>query len=168
MVPCKTCSKSFYAKPSWLARGIGTYCSRPCSDEGRKNGRMVACFRCGKVTYKPPKALKSARKFFCSKACSVAWHNEEFKEQKHGNWKHGTFAYKRILERAGVHPQCVLCAIEDQDIILVHHIDKDRKNNKVQNLAWLCHNCHHLVHCYPESEREFLVLIHRHHAPANL
>jgi predicted HNH restriction endonuclease len=28
----------------------------------------------------------------------------------------------------------------------VHHIDKDRTNNTLKNLAWLCHNCHYLVH----------------------
>lgn len=167
MSSCKTCSQPFYTKPSWLKRGIGIYCSRSCADAGRKKGRVVTCFRCGKSVYKPPKALEHSMRLFCSKTCSIAWHNHEFKEHKHGNWKHGSFAYKRILQRASVFSQCVLCGLTDMDILLVHHIDKDRKSNDVRNLSWLCHNCHHLVHCYPESEQEFLRLI-RAHATANM
>jgi predicted HNH restriction endonuclease len=31
-------------------------------------------------------------------------------------------------------------------VLAVRHIDQNHKNNNVENLAWLCHNCHHLVH----------------------
>jgi predicted HNH restriction endonuclease len=28
-------------------------------------------------------------------------------------------------------------------------VDKNRKNNKIKNLIWLCRNCHFLIHNYP-------------------
>lgn len=150
---CKVCSKSFNAKPSWIKKGDGKYCSRQCSDKGRRTGKMIFCFLCSKETYKPKKLFSRSERHFCSKKCSVTWHNAEFSKEKHGNWRHGTFAYRRILERAGVFPRCALCNLTDKDILLVHHIDKDRKNNKLRNLVWLCHNCHHLVHNYSDVGR---------------
>jgi len=41
-------------------------------------------------------------------------------------------------------------------VIIVHHIDKNRKNNKLSNLAWLCRNCHFLVHHHEEENLKFL------------
>jgi 5-methylcytosine-specific restriction endonuclease McrA len=161
---CKNCQKAFYAKPSWIKNGEGIYCSRVCQSAGRRRGVVILCFVCGKEKYKQKKALDRSKSgyYFCSKACSLVWHNSEFKEQKHGNWKHGTFAYRRILERSHRPAQCVLCTISDTDILLVHHIDKNRKNNHLENLAWLCHNCHHLVHNYKEPETRFKAFLRNH------
>lgn len=156
-VICKICSEVFYAKPSWLKNGNGVYCSKDCQNKGRIKGAYILCFLCGEEAYKQKKALDRSKSghYFCNRTCSTQWHNSEFKEEKHGNWKHGTFAYKRILERSDRHVACVLCTISDIDLLLVHHIDKNRKNNQLENLAWLCHNCHHLVHNYKESEERF-------------
>ncbi len=41
----------------------------------------------------------------------------------------------------------------------VHHIDEDHNNNELGNLAWLCHNCHHLVHHDNVERQRFLALI---------
>jgi predicted HNH restriction endonuclease len=46
---------------------------------------------------------------------------------------------------------CVLCKVSDKRILAVHHKDNNRKNNKVENLVWLCHNCHILVHHFGED-----------------
>jgi predicted HNH restriction endonuclease len=42
-------------------------------------------------------------------------------------------------------------------VLAVHHVDQNRTNNKVTNLAWLCHNCHHLVHRYPIERKKVQV-----------
>jgi predicted HNH restriction endonuclease len=52
-----------------------------------------------------------------------------------------------------------LCGKDDKRIIAVHHIDKNRSNNKLKNLAWLCYNCHFLVHHYSEIREKFLLKI---------
>lgn len=50
---------------------------------------------------------------------------------------------------------CRLCKTKDIRVLAVHHIDKNRKNNKISNLAWLCHNCHLLVHHYDAERNKF-------------
>lgn len=155
-VACKKCGKEFYAKPSWIEKGNGVHCSRACSSESRKTGRIVKCFLCKAEVYKQSKALKRSERLFCTKACSVAWHNSEFKWQKHGNWKHGGFSYRRLLERSGRPTFCSRCSMPDNPVLVAHHIDHDRSNNSLSNLTWLCRNCHHLIHVYPEEECLFL------------
>lgn len=49
---------------------------------------------------------------------------------------------QKCLESKG--EQCVECDAEDD--IEVHHIDGDRLNNQISNLAPLCADCHNKVH----------------------
>jgi len=37
--------------------------------------------------------------------------------------------------------------------LIVHHIDKNRNNNGIENLIWLCQNCHYLVHHYTDDRK---------------
>lgn len=88
-----------------------------------------------------------SKKFFCSKTCQTIWRNKiVFIGENHANWKFGESAYRRILAADGKDRICKLCATDDKRILIVHHQDKNRRNNKIENLAWLCHNCHYLVH----------------------
>lgn len=41
---------------------------------------------------------------------------------------------------------CAICGIKGVDTLSEHHIDSDRSNNEYDNLAVLCHNCHHKIH----------------------
>jgi hypothetical protein len=85
----------------------------------------------------------------------MKWHNSNYIGTKHPNWKTGEYSYKGVLLQNKIQAICVLCKKDDMAVLTVHHIDKNRKNNKVSNLAWLCHNCHFLVHHYPEEELNF-------------
>lgn len=156
-VACKLCSKHFYAKPFWIKRGYGNYCSTKCQYEGRKNGKNMPCFVCGKETYKKLQQIERAKsgKFFCGRSCQAKWRNAEFRGEKHGNWKGGHGAYRDILKRHEVPQTCVLCKTNDTRILAVHHIDKNHGNNAVKNLAWLCHNCHFLVHHDEKESKKF-------------
>ncbi len=64
----------------------------------------------------------------------------------HSNWKGGVHVYRKLLERSGVKKACLLCKIENEMVLVAHHIDHNRSNNTTDNLTWLCMNCHHLVH----------------------
>ena len=56
----------------------------------------------------------------------------------------GTYTYRDILTG---HDVCELCGYSaHQSAIVVHHKDMDRTNNKPENLAILCSNCHAVVH----------------------
>ena len=80
-----------------------------------------------------------------------------FTGDKHGNWNGGTASYKKILLRSDVAQKCAKCNSVDKRILAVHHKDKNRKNNVVSNLIWLCHNCHYLVHHHKNEATGFVV-----------
>ena len=44
--------------------------------------------------------------------------------------------------------KCTDCGIEDKRLLIVHHKDGNRKNNKESNLVTLCWNCHFKAHNY--------------------
>lgn len=161
LVNCKLCKKQFYAKPSWVRQGNGVYCSAKCHHTDSRNGKVVMCDTCGMETYKSQKALRGSKsgKFFCSKSCQTIWRNSEFTEEKHTNWKGGGHSYRLKMLKNGPEPICLLCRSSDLRILTVHHIDKNRKHNNIDNLAWLCHNCHHLVHHYPDELKRFMAAI---------
>ena len=161
VVSCQLCTKEFKAKPSWIKNGYGKYCSRNCSYKGRLNGKEVACTVCATVTYKSQKALNGSRskKYFCSKSCQTTWRNTEFKGNKHANWQGGRHSYRELLLRSSSSPACTLCRTDDLRILAAHHIDEDRNNNTIENLAWLCHNCHHLVHHDQVEHKKFMAAI---------
>ena len=157
-VNCKNCNKEFYAKPSWLEHGWGIYCSQTCNHQSQKNGKLYTCTTCGEAVYRSIKyQLRSkSGKFFCSKSCQAVWRNIVFSGEGHPNWKSGESVYRGILKRAKVPQSCAKCHSQDTRILAVHHKDKNRQNNTVANLVWLCHNCHHLVHHYVDESRGFL------------
>lgn len=155
---CIVCGSDFKTKPFFVERGEGKYCSRKCHHSGLKKGKYVACAICGTETYKTLKALtrSQSNKFFCGKSCQTKWRNVEFIGAKHANWKEGRYAYRSVLTRHGVPKVCCLCKTDDTRVLAVHHIDKNRTNNDVKNLAWLCNNCHFLVHHYENERKKFM------------
>lgn len=163
IVSCKKCSKDFSAKPSLLKRGGGIYCSKVCHYGHKRRGQVVKCFVCTKEIYRKPRALalSKSKKYFCSKPCQAVWRNMEFVGPKHTNWKDGASTYRGILLRTGKPCICARCGTEDFRILSVHHIDGDHGNNEVSNLAWLCFNCHHLVHHDKVEKQKFRKLFLR-------
>lgn len=161
---CLTCKKEFYVKPSHLKRGWGKYCSINCRTKGQLIGKFFECFICKKEVYRSPLGIKKSQSgnYFCSKRCQTIWRNSIlFTGENHSNWKYGESAYRHILEKEGTEKICVLCKISDKRVIIVHHIDKNRKNNNISNLIWLCNNCHYLVHHYNEAKERLGKIINK-------
>lgn len=159
MVGCQQCAKQFYIKPNRLERGWGKYCSNECKNLGFKKGSMFTCFTCQKPVYKSKQDQRRSRsgKFFCSKSCQTKWRNLVFVGERHANWTGGESSYKHIMRRAKVPPVCKKCKTVDVRVLTVHHKDRNRKNNALSNLIWLCHNCHFLVHHHKSESKGFLV-----------
>jgi hypothetical protein len=155
---CEKCTSSFYAKPSALKRGNGKYCSSRCQYLVQKTGKEIPCEMCGLVTYKQQRDLErsKSRKFFCGKSCQTRWRNQLYVGNKHKNFTTGESSYRAVMNRAKVLKKCRLCKTDDARLLAVHHIDKNRQNNIIKNLAWLCHNCHFLVHHYECERAKFM------------
>lgn len=157
-VLCRMCQKEFSVKPSHLKLGWGKYCSNECRWRGQLKGAMVKCNICGNNTYRAAKLLKRSKsgKFFCSKSCQAVWRNINFSGTLSANWKFGGTTYRNTLIKSGKKRQCVLCEIDNPIILAAHHKDHNRKNNALDNLTWLCFNCHYLVHHDIELNKKVL------------
>lgn len=71
----------------------------------------------------------------CSKGCS----NTYFRT------KDGASSYRdRALKHYGA--KCTGCGFTNLLALEVHHKDKNRENNSIENLAVLCANCHRIAH----------------------
>lgn len=153
IITCKHCGKEFKRKPSQIRLAREHFCSTNCQHKASRSGKQKDCFVCGKHIYRQKRFLiKSLTgKFFCSKNCSVKWWNTEFVGEKHPNWKTGEFSYRTVLKKTNLKQICRQCGKIDKRILVAHHLDKNRQNNKSNNLIWLCHNCHHLIHHYGKS-----------------
>ena len=158
IVSCKQCGSDLKTKPSHIALGFGKYCSRACSSEASRKGKNVICHVCGTTTYKQQKDLKRSKsgKLFCSKSCQTQWRNQVYVGRKHGNYKTGKSSYRSALKRSGAKQVCCRCRENDTRVLAVHHIDRNRNNNSIENLMYLCHNCHHLVHRYKNEEKKLM------------
>ncbi len=152
---CNVCDKEFRTKPFFVKNGGGKYCSDKCFRQSRKTGKLVECHICGKEVYKQKSAILKFEKHFCSKKCSIYWQNTEFVREKHANWKGGTSLYKKLLQDSDIKKVCTFCKTKNKKVLVAHHIDWNRKNNKIRNLAWLCRNCHFLVHNYKNEREKF-------------
>lgn len=42
--------------------------------------------------------------------------------------------------------KCEICNLHDDDVLIRHHIDSNRKNNNPDNIIILCANCHLRTH----------------------
>ena len=158
IVKCLICSKKFYGKPFFLKIGHAKYCSQACMRIGSRTGKIVKCYSCDKEVYKTKKALRvsQSKKYFCTKSCQTKWRNSVFIGPKHANWKDGKHSYRSVMSRHKIPRICQICETKDARILAVHHVDHVRENNSVSNLAWLCHNCHFLLHHYKDIEKKFL------------
>ena len=158
---CKVCSKKFKTKPYFVRQGWGKYCSKKCHFSGLKTGSIKKCDMCGKEVYRAPRMIERSKsgKYFCNKSCQTLWRNQLYIGENHSNYTDGKASYRSVLSRAGVKKYCRLCKTKDFRVIAVHHKDKNRKNNSIENLVYLCHNCHHLVHRYPEERDKLMVPI---------
>ena len=82
----------------------------------------------------------SKEKTTCSSSCA----NTYFRSGKdHPNYRETSTKYRSKVDIS----ECNRCGYNVFiDILQVHHIDRDRKNNELSNLEVLCPNCHSIEH----------------------
>jgi hypothetical protein len=140
---CDVCSKIFFI-PKHRLKFYKT-CSYACRGISQRNKISRACATCGKEVLRSPSKLKKSRSglVFCNRECKQ-------KAQQIGgisliqprHYKDGASEYrKRAFRKFG--KVCNQCGYSDYEVMLdVHHLDKNRANNRLGNLEVLCVWCH--------------------------
>lgn len=135
MKECKFCKKMFYASRKALEKQ--TYCSMECRNKARENKIIKICLNC-KKEFKVKKSMERIR--YCSKKCSYIY-KRSLKDYD------GALRIKRDMKRDGLIKECYKCGYNiHPEILVTHHIDRDRNNNVLENIAILCPNCHSKEH----------------------
>lgn len=136
---CSTCGKPIYKRPSQIEKNNGkVFCSVVCY--GISCRKEKPCIVCGKPI------LASLHKRTCSRACSnknragisykINSPRDKVKSQQ---------ALKiRLLKDRG--KNCERCSYAKYEILQVHHKDRNRNNNALENLELICPNCHYEEH----------------------
>ena len=154
---CLQCGVIFEAEERYIKRGHAKFCSRSCASKFNslmRSGRSIPnsiCALCGKEIYKTPyqKSLSKSGFVFCCRAHKdLAQKIGGIKEIMPSHYGTGTgiSTYRaKTIDTNGA--KCELCGW-DKHIsgLVVHHKDRNRLNNKTDNLQVLCACCHAMEH----------------------
>lgn len=146
-VCCLQCKNSFYAKPHLLAKGRGKFCSLACYNHREPN---VFCDLCGKHFYRSPsnqRMSKSGLQFCCRNHKDQAQQIARGFSQMHPSHYGNCHTKYRSVAFRNYPPICNHCGWDEYpDVLIVHHLDRDRSNNNPENLEILCSRCHDIEH----------------------
>lgn len=145
VIYCQQCGTPFYVKKGdhRLKNNTVKFCSRKCSGEYNKNGSYKECPVCKKIFY-------TTRRICCSVDCGRIYRSENWKhkpymengyivEYKKGYNKKGNIKqHRRIMEE---YLERKLTADE-----VVHHINGDKTDNRIENLQVLKRGEHNRLH----------------------
>lgn len=139
---CVVCNKPIYRRPSEIKNGQ-VFCGIVCY--GVSQRIEIPCKVCGKLI------LTGLNKKTCSRGCAninrvgikykVGSPRDKVKSQQ---------ALKlRLLKERGL--LCEKCGYNKYEILQVHHKDRSRENNNLDNLELICPNCHCEEHFLEKS-----------------
>lgn len=143
-IECRICNKAVYRRPIQIKRSGGrAFCGQICY--GISCRKEKPCIICGKLI------LAGLHKKTCSRSCSNIYRmgirykigrphdkSEYYRKQK-----------LRLFEERG--RRCGRCGHERFEILEVHHRDRNRENNSLENLELVCPNCHAEEHYLKNS-----------------
>lgn len=169
---CQVCDKQYYCPPYRIASS--KFCSSKCRGESSKKKFTKACIICNKEfefiasridktkycsnsCYYKGQRNKGKTDYTC-KECNIVFKsslckkrqyctNTCFRKAKKKEWKGKFVCVRNAMKRKGLLEKCNRCNFNQYIQILgVHHKDRNRNNNKLDNLEVLCPNCHSIEH----------------------
>jgi Zn finger protein HypA/HybF involved in hydrogenase expression len=142
---CKICNKQIYKRPLQITENGGNvFCSNACY--GIACRKEIPCVICGKLI------LGSLHKKTCSRTCSNknrAGIKYKLNDQRKDKVKSQQSLKIRLLKVRGF--ECERCGYKKYEILQIHHKDRDRGNNNLDNLELICPNCHYEEHFLEKS-----------------
>ena len=132
---CEICGEVFSHIASRANKA--KYCSRKCYHKAQSQKGTVeyTCAHCGVKFLDAP----SHKRKYCSRKCV----NKASKEV----WNPDFSTVRKQMLRRGMLTACQRCGFSShQQILGVHHKDRNRNNNTLDNLEVLCPNCHSVEH----------------------
>lgn len=149
---CHNCNTKFLRSKSKAVRSKRHFCSSSCFSEKLNSQVKLKCGICGTSFMRKKSNLNKGKhgENFCTRKCKniAQRHGSGSKvvpAQYTGKWAYRTKALRELGSSCEV---CKQFKFEGQiwqkrlDILEVHHIDKDRRNNALNNLMVIC-PCHH-------------------------
>lgn len=141
---CVVCSKPVYRRPWQMKQNKGrVFCGQSCY--GVACRKESPCAVCGRLI------LATLNKKTCSRSCANT-QRAGIKYDGRGS-KDKVKAQKalktRLLKEMGT--DCERCGYDKFEILQVHHKDKNRANNDLNNLELICPNCHYEEHFLEKS-----------------
>jgi len=129
------CGKQIYKRPIQISANKGkVYCGQVCY--GVSCRKEKACVVCGKSI------LASLNKKTCSRACSNTQRAGIVygRERKNDKVKNYRYLKSILIEERGCF--CERCKYSRGEILVVHHKNRNRTDNTLENLELICPNCH--------------------------
>ena len=124
------------------------FCCKTCHGVwvSENKSTFMDCEVCGK-NYRRANSHMCFDKKTCSLKCrGIAFRTESPTSKDYP-------AVKKWMKRRDMIKSCNRCNYKEvPDILVVHHIDRDRTNNDLNNLEILCPNCHAIEH-YSENKK---------------
>lgn len=141
---CIICGKPIYKRPHELQKNNGrVFCSLNCY--GFSCRKEIPCVICGKLI------LSGLHRKTCSRGCANK-HRAGIKYKMNGPRdkvkKQRSLKLKLLKQRGKL---CEKCGYNIYEILVVHHKDKNRENNKLENLELICPNCHAKEHYFKNN-----------------
>lgn len=141
---CIICGKDIYKRPGQIqANKNRVFCGQICF--GKSCRREIPCVVCGKMI------LGGLNKKTCSRSCSNI--QRAGIKYKIGSPKDKVRSYQalkiRLLNARG--KVCERCGYDKYQILQVHHKDRNRNHNDLDNLELICPNCHYEEHLLEKS-----------------
>ena len=126
------------------------YCNSICSSKSRlKEVVSVECGNCNNSFNKKKNKINKSYKHFCTNTCKQLYYKNNPNERGIFSGHNGKSAVVSYRLKAFQHYEhkCYYCSYSKfVDVLQVHHLDKNRNNNALENLRIVCPTCHAEVH----------------------
>lgn len=151
---CLFCNNHFVTEQKYINRGHGKYCTPLCASRGRpkkKNPPNQTCARCGTAFFRQPSHSKNSKSglLFCSRLCKDSAQGiNGMPELRLPHYGIGlSRRYYQTLGRRNLPQVCIGCGYDrNRKVLDIHHIDENKFNNSITNLAMVCPTCHREIH----------------------